>query len=1442
MTQLLKFQNSGQHNQRKQKIAFWRQIRAGYINTERRMFQKKSIKRSLILWFLFIGIVPMALSIAFLYIQKNNLLKNNAYDKLLSIRDLKVELINNWLLQTESDTRTLTENNRFENLGSLFRDEFDINETRLAYAEIKNILKDFLELNPIYSDAFIINPISGKVAVSANFYWFGNDLSTDVLYSEPIKTGKYFIKDIHLNENSEEINMAFAMPIFEDEYLYAGKHVAGVLVTIANLDNTIFPLLEDRKGLGKSGESYIVNSDGVALSNLKNIPNAALNYRFGTSASVKAVSGESGITEQEDYSGNKVLAAYAPISSVNWGFIVKQDVSELFPDVKQMYLPYAISFLVLLIVIVIIAILVSRSILNPVRKITRVSEAIENGNFSARITGIPMNEFGKLSKSFNRMAMEISSNFEVWENVMDISKTIMGISVAKEFGEKLLQKLIWITKANIGLFHIYNNEEGQFDPFVSVGAEEDILISYPLSNILGEFGDVVSSDRIAFIKRVDSSTKYKFATTAGLIPPKEIICLPITYEDKVIGIISLVNIHPFPENTLDTLDHSRLNINYLYSTIIANEKSDNLSDNLSVVNKQLEVQTQELIHKKEELQKYTLELNEQNKELNKQRQHVEEANRLKSEFVSNMSHELRTPLNSILALSSVLIMKSKDRLTSEEQEYLKIVERNGKQLLSLINDILDLSKIEAGKIELNTGRVSLVSLLNTILDNIRPLAVKKGLDLNLKVSGEIPVVESNEHKLTQVFQNIIGNSIKFTNEGGVNIKVELTKEDQVSVTVYDTGIGIPEKDLPHIFEEFRQVDGTTSRKYEGTGLGLAIAKKTIELLGGTITAKSQLGIGSTFIITLPVEAQHDSKPKQVTYYKPGNKQHGNKEILIVDDDQSIASTINGYLVDEGYDTLIATSGAEALMLAEKFQPAVITLDIVMPEMDGWEVLQELKKNPKTKNIPVIVVSVSEDLKTGLALGAIGHLRKPIIKDVLLNKVDSIFRTFSSLLLVDDNDLDLQLMSYKLKSEKWNVNTASGGKDALVQIDQDVPDLLILDLLMPEVDGFQVLEQIRNQEKTKDLPVIIITAKNLTEEDQKKLNGKVSKVLVKSQTSLHELHGEINTILGDMAQMAEQEEQTIEKVKQKLLLIKNSGDNVENIIAALSNEDIDLMVVEGIGGAILETKDSVPDGIILNLGVVLKEDMRILYNLQRIKELDDIPTLIITSNELNENSFPQGSTKYIQYLTNAGIKTNELLHKIKSLTSGEGADEEQAGINPEPKRVAASSYVQPTPDPFMDLDEPVRQRNFEKEREEKVVNYFSKDSSFDSENNSLEKPVGRKKVLIIEDNDDSRVAVNAILKDSYDIVNSSDGIDGLNKAKFDKPDIILLDISLPLMDGLEVVRILKSNDDTSHIPVIAVTANAMKNDRENCLANGCNEYVTKPVDPEELQEKMLKALS
>ncbi len=1376
------------------------------------MFKRNSIQNRLTLWLLIIGIFPLVVSVAFLYFQKSNSITQNAHDKLLAIRNLKVEQIGSWLLQRESDIRTLSENSRFANLGPLFRDELEINETRAAYNEIKNELREYLQLNPVYSEIFIINPVTAQIAVSTNFGLFGDNLTDDPLYREPLKTGAFFIKDIYLANNSSEEVMAFAMPIFEDEYISQGKQVSGILVATTFVDNSIFKFFDEKQGLGNTGESYIINKDGYAASNLNDVPGAALKYRFTSAIASKALSGETGISEEIDYEGKQVLAAYAQIPEAGWGFIVKQDIEELFPGEKQLYLPYLALFIILLVVLALLAWVLGKSVLKPIRKINKVSESLESGNLAARVAHIPNNEFGVLAKSFNRMAREISSNFDIWENVNDVSKTIMGISKKQEFGEKLLHKLMWLTKANISLFFVFNEEEKHFEHFVSVGTDDEMKNSFKKDNCLGEFGDVISTERAAYIKKFSPETKFKFTTSAGKIPPKEMIIFPILHENNITGIIVLVGIHPFPENTLETLEHSRLNINYSYSNILANQKGNTLAEHLSVVNKQLEAQTQELINKKEELQKYTHELNIQNQELNNQRKHVEEANRLKSEFVSNMSHELRTPLNSILALSSVLILKTKERLSPEEHEYLSIVERNGKQLLSLINDILDLSKIEAGKIDLNTGRVSLNSVLNAVVDNIRPIADKKGLALNLEIEGELPIIESNEQKLNQVFQNIIGNSIKFTDEGEVNIKAKLNENNQVSVTIYDTGIGIPEKELPHIFEEFRQVDGTTSRKYEGTGLGLAIAKKTICLLGGDITAESKLGVGSTFVVKIPLEAQVGSEPKQVTYFKPGTIP-GTKNILIVDDDQKVASQINSYLVDEGYETIIATSGAEALMLAKKFQPAVITLDIVMPEMDGWEVLQELKKDPKTKNIPVIVVSVSEDLKTGLALGAIGHLKKPIIKDVLLNKVDSIFRTFNSLLLVDDNDLDLQLMSFKLKSEKWNVNTAGGGKECLRQIDENVPDLLILDLLMPEVDGFQVLEHIRSQEKTKDLPVIIITAKNLTEEDQEKLDGKVSRVLIKSQTSLQELHTEINKILSEVnkEEVVETEtlqERVVEEEKKRLLLIKNPGDYVENIIAAFSNEDIELVVAEGIGGAMQETGENTPSGIILNQGVVSDNDLRMVYNLQRVGGLENIPTLIIANSEINKSSLPDKNI-YSQYVASEGIKSNELLVKAKILLSLEIATQEHK--LEEASHVAANEYIHPDPDPVI-------------EPEDILI-----------EDNAV------KKVLLIEDNADSRVAIKAILQDIYEIEEAVDGIEGLKKAQSLLPDLILLDISLPLMDGLEVVRILKNADSTKDIPVIAVTANAMKEDRENCLANGCNEYITKPVSSEELLRKIADTL-
>jgi len=403
-------------------------------------------------------------------------------------------------------------------------------------------------------------------------------------------------------------------------------------------------------------------------------------------------------------------------------------------------------------------------------------------------------------------------------------------------------------------------------------------------------------------------------------------------------------------------------------------------------------------HLEELVDERTTKLQEQNYELSDQRLAVEEANRLKSEFLSNMSHELRTPLNSIMSLSHVLGIQAKDKLSDEQNEYLEIVERNGQKLLELINDILDLSKVESGKMDILRGEISLSSMLEIIKGNLILLAEGKNVTLSLKTPKNLPKVETDEAKLHQVFTNVVDNAVKFTEKGSVDIIVKNDSKN-VYVEIKDTGIGISEEALPNIFDEFRQVDGSSTRRYEGTGLGLAIAYKTMKLLGGTIRVKSKLNKGSVFTITIPIKWEgitknvaKNKKSIPITEKQQKKKNLSKTElqnVLIVEDIPDNMIAIKAILKNK-FNILEAHDGKDGLNKAIKNLPDIILLDMSLPKMDGKEVVKILKSKEETKNIPVIALTASamlEDKDSFLKAGCDAFVSKPIDQEILFSKMD-----------------------------------------------------------------------------------------------------------------------------------------------------------------------------------------------------------------------------------------------------------------------------------------------------------------------------------------------------------------------------------------------------------------------------------------------------------------------
>lgn len=592
--------------------------------------------------------------------------------------------------------------------------------------------------------------------------------------------------------------------------------------------------------------------------------------------------------------------------------------------------------------------------------------------------------------------------------------------------------------------------------------------------------------------KVDNIPEYAQLTLGlGTVSPSSLQIYPLVHDEMVVAVLELGGLRPLDECQRVWLEKA----------------SEGLAVTIRLV----------------------LDLEQRNraeKELAKAKVAAESANKAKSGFLANMSHELRTPMNAILGYSEMLIEEAEDVGQDDFIPDLKKINQAGNHLLALINDVLDLSKIESGKMEAFAEDFDIGLLIDQVVGTAQPLMSKNNNQLIIERGEQLGNAHQDLTKLNQAMLNLLSNAAKFTNEGTVTLRTErqfLDDGEWLVFSVRDTGIGIPADKLDHVFEEFSQADSSTTRDYGGTGLGLPISRCFCQMLGGDLSVRSSTGEGSTFTIRVPAllpgtkgatleePAQGKTPAELETILVSG----AGRTVLVIDDDPEARDIIERFLRKDGFEVATASSGAEGLRLAHQVQPVAITLDVMMPDMDGWSVLRALKADPSLKDVPIVMLTMVDDKSKGYSLGATNYLTKPVDREHLFDALKNycVPGKVCSVLLVEDDKSIREMMVRTLEKTSWQVNEAGNGREALEQMTQIKPDLILLDLMMPVMDGFDFLLEMRGNQTWKDIPVIVLTAKDLTAEDRRTLSGKVEQILEKGAYSQQQLVALVQSVIA-----------------------------------------------------------------------------------------------------------------------------------------------------------------------------------------------------------------------------------------------------------------------------------------------------------------------------------------
>ena len=743
-----------------------------------------------------------------------------------------------------------------------------------------------------------------------------------------------------------------------------------------------------------------------------------------------------------------------------------------------------------------------RGIQDPITDLTTATNAFRQGQLDARCGYTSANEFGALAVSFNSLADQIQLDMTNRAQAAQLAEAMLRENDAHAFCHELLTSLLQHTGSQMGAVYILNDAKTTFELFGSIGLGTGGRAAFSATDLEGELGAALASRRIEHIVNIPAETRFTFAAASGNLRPQAILTIPVLDDHAVSAVISLASLQAYDAAALRLVNDVWRMLTARINGVLAFRASQDLAHRLDHQNHELDAQ-------KRELTVQAAELTEQNSELERQKRQLDESNRLKSVFLSNMSHELRTPLNSVIALSGVLHRRLSGVIPAEEYGFIEIIERNGKNLLDLINAILDLSRIEAGHAEVRVDRCSVREMTCELVDMLAQQALEKKIALLNHVPGDLPVITSDADKLRHILQNLVGNAVKFTERGQVVISAGVLNSE-IRIDVADTGNGIAADQIPHIFDSFRQADDSTSRKYGGTGLGLAIAQEHAQLIGGRITVESAPGQGSVFTLWLPLEVHADgTRIKLATTQAeaagraslepvaaasiPGQGQR----ILVVEDNEVAILQLTDLLLAEGYQVQVACNGQIALEQIAQAPPAAMILDLMMPKVDGFQVLKAVREKEQTAHLPVLILTAKHVTREELSFLTSNHVQQLIQKgDInkagLLAAVARMVapspeapalttrrrrpaRPGKTVVLIVEGNPDNLRTARALLEEDYQVVEAQDGRTGVEQAHTHRPDVILMDISLPVMDGLEALAAIRADESLRHIPLIAVTA-------------------------------------------------------------------------------------------------------------------------------------------------------------------------------------------------------------------------------------------------------------------------------------------------------------------------------------------------------------------------------